>query len=235
MDRKIESYVNIEYDVTKRPLTDYPRKLAIYLANRYDLRGKNLLEAGVGRGEVLMELATLGVECSCIDRDPIAIEQLLKQCKTRGLKIDCILADAEMPLHIRENFYDIIYTKSFLEHLHDPVSFLRNARTKLVPTGIFLNLIPDWESQHTTYFDDITHKTPFTTETIRQVRLLAGLQDIKVEKFRQLPATWKYPILNSLAALISPLVRPRTKSKTLRWSRELMILSTATSPETGDV
>jgi len=227
MNPKIESYVEIEYDVTKRPLTDYPRQLALYLFDRYELRGKKLLEVGVGRGEVLLELAKLGVECTCVDQDPSAIEMLLERCRTRGLKINCILADAEMPLPIPENFYDVIYTKSFLEHLHDPVTFLVDTKTALVSTGFFLMLIPDWESQHTTYFDDITHKTPFTTETIRQAYLLAGLQNIEVEKFRQLPATWKYPILNFLASLISPLIRPRTKSKTLRWSRELMLLATA--------
>jgi len=227
MDPKIESYGEIEYDVTKRPLTDYLRQLALYLFDRYELRGKKLLEIGVGRGEVLLELAKLGVECTCVDQDPSAIEMLLERCKTEGLKINCILADAEVAIPVLENFYDVIYTKSFLEHLRDPVAFLVNAKTALASTGFFLMLIPDWESNFTIYFDDITHKTPFTTETIRQACLLAGLHNIEVEKFRQLPATWKYPILNFLARLISPLIRPRTKSKTLRWSRELMLLATA--------
>lgn len=228
MSRKMDNYVSFEYDIVSHPLTSYPRLLATYLADRFNLNeNTKLLEVGIGPGEVLLELARLGVNCTCIDADQEALNRLSEQCRLRNLHIEMVLADAETPLPVPDCSFDVVYTKSFLEHLSNPVSFLRETRRVLKSNGRIINLIPDWESQYKTFFDDITHITPFTVVTARKTLQFAGFKNIECEKFRQLPMCWAHPMLNRIANCVAPFVRPRTKNKTLRWTRELMILATA--------
>ena len=55
-----------------------------------------------------------------------------------------------------DNCFDVIYHKSLLEHLREPESFMRESYRVLKPGGLFLSLVPDWESNYKTYFDDYT-------------------------------------------------------------------------------
>ena len=92
-------------------------------------------------------------------------------------------------------------------------------------------MVPDWESQHQTFYDDHTHVSPFTIVSLNDIQLLTGFEDVKVSKFRQLPVVWKFPFINYLCALISPFVPVRTEIKFLRWSREIMLLGVGTKPK----
>jgi SAM-dependent methyltransferase len=53
--------------------------------------------------------------------------------------------------------------ESFLEQLREPSCFFSEAFRVLRPGGLLLSLVPDWEANYKTYFDDITHRTPFTS------------------------------------------------------------------------
>ncbi|MCK4822103.1 methyltransferase, partial [bacterium] len=94
-------------------------------------------------------------------------------------------------------------------------------------------MVPDWESVYKTFYEDYTHRTPFTVNSFKGISLINGFDDIKVEKFRQLPFLWSLPWLRSfcsLVALIAP--RPlRPYSKLIRFSQEIMLLSTAVKPK----
>jgi SAM-dependent methyltransferase len=114
-----------------------------------------------------------------------------------------------------------------LEHLHKPDSFLREAHRILRPNGKIICLVPDWESNYKTYFDDFTHRTPFTKPSLEDILKITDFDDVEVYKFRQLPIVWKFPILNLFCALISPFIPVRVNNKFLRWSRELMLVGSA--------
>ena len=83
---------------------------------------------------------------------------------------------------------------------------------------------PDWESQHLHFFDDITHIKPFTKITLENCFKMFGFKDYKIEKFYQLPVSWKFPLLKVLFKIIAPIIPIRSKFKFLRFSKELMIL-----------
>lgn len=125
------------------------------------------------------------------------------------------------------DLFDIVFSKSFVEHLENPMPYFGEAKRVLKPGGILITMVPDWESCYKIYFDDVTHKTPFTAVTLEDCYRMVGLANIHIEKFRQLPLVWRFPIVNLLCGLISPLVPPRTKGNFLRWSRELMLLGVA--------
>ncbi len=94
----------------------------------------------------------------------------------------------------------------------------------LKPGGLLLTLVPDWESNYKIYFDDFTHRTPFTKVALSDAYQMYGFQNVQVFKFRQLPILWRYPIFNYVSMLIAPFVPVRTKTKFFRWSRELMLV-----------
>lgn len=197
MSRQVVGYVAVEYKLGVRPLTDYPRLLANYLFDRFEMEGtKRILEVGCWRGEGIIEFAKLGVICTGVDSDQNALDSIEPRCQELGLKIETIRFDAENVLPFPDASFDIVFTKSFIEHTSNPVSFLKESKRLLTKTGKTINLIPDWESQFKTFYDDVTHITLLTLVGAKQAVIFAVFKNVHSEKFRQLPKCWKYPRLN---------------------------------------
>jgi len=221
----VSDYLKIVYDEGARPYTEYPEKLIHYLFNAFNIKeGMKLLEPGCGRGEHLRLFKNLGVDVYGLDLSPEA--PLF--AKDLNIKV-CDLEKDKLPYP--DNYFDVIYSKSFLEHLRDPSKFLNEAYRVLKPGGLLLSMVPDWESQYKKFYDDYTHVSPFTTISLKNIQLVAGFSSVEVYKFRQLPVVWKYPILNTLCAIVSPFILIRTKIPLLRWSRELMLVGSAKKPK----
>ena len=215
-------YLKVIYDTKSHPLNSYPRKLVMYLIKSFQLKkGDKLLEPGCGRGEFLNEFNNLGLECFGIDLSPLAGSL----CPGIEVKKKIDIENDTWPYP--DNFFDCIYSKSLMEHLYAPDKYLIEAKRVLKPDGKIICLIPDWEANYKTYFDDFTHRTPFTKVSLRDILSITDYKNIIVSKFRQLPIVWKYPILNIFCKLISPFIPVRTQNKFLRFSRELMLIGYA--------
>tara|TARA_X000001036_G_scaffold438208_1_gene485434 strand:+ start:1396 stop:2058 length:663 start_codon:yes stop_codon:yes gene_type:complete len=215
-------YLKIIYDNKSHPKTSYPEKLVKHLFNLFDLKkGQVFLEPGCGRGEFLYEFNKLGLKCHGIDLSNYAGSMTDKIDIIKGFDLE----NDKWPY--QDSFFDIIYNKSLLEHLNKPDKFLTEARRVLKPGGKIICLVPDWESNYKTYFDDFTHRTPFTKVSLNDIYEITDFKNIKVFKFRQLPIVWRFPILNIFCSFISPFIPVRTKNKFLRWSRELMLIGYA--------
>ena len=217
-------YLNIEYDAQSHPKNEYPDRLACYLFERFGMRsGQKILEPGCGRGEFLNGFRKLGMSCFGVDLSPEAGTML------EGVEV--IQTDLERdPLPFEDETFDYIYHKSLLEHLWYPDRFMKEAFRILKPGGSLISLVPDWESNYKTYFDDYTHRTPFTIVSMENIYRMCDFTQVKVVKFRQLPLVWKYPVLNLICATISPFIAVRSKKKILRWSRELMLVGSGIKP-----
>jgi SAM-dependent methyltransferase len=213
-----KNYLSTVYDEESHPYNDYPKNLCSYLFQSFGMaRGMKMLEPGCGRGEFLNNFKDLGLDVVGVDISPEAVEY--------ENNLDVRLCDVEnFPLPFEDNTFDIIYSKSFIEHLYYPEKYLEEAYRVLKPNGILLTLVPDWESNYKIYFDDFTHRTPFTKIALEDAYNMYGFSEVSVFKFRQLPVVWKYPKLNYLCAAISPFIPVRAKNKFLRWSRELMLV-----------
>ena len=213
-----KNYLSVVYDEESHPYGDYPEKLCSYLFQSFDFKkGMKMLEPGCGRGEFLNNFKHLGLDVVGVDISPEAVEFE----NDFEVKL-CDIEKEKLPFD--DNSIDIIYSKSFIEHLHYPEKYLEEAYRVLKPNGIFLTLTPDWQSNYKIFFDDFTHRTPFTTTALKDAYMMYGFRDTSVYKFRQLPIVWKYPMLNYFCALISPLIPVRTENKFFRWSRELMLI-----------
>jgi ubiquinone/menaquinone biosynthesis C-methylase UbiE len=214
----VKNYLSVVYDDKSHPYTDYPKQLCSYLFQSFELKkGMKMLEPGCGRGEFLNNFKELGLDVVGVD---ISAEAANFE---NGLDVKiCDVENEKLPFN--DNTFDVIYSKSFIEHLYYPERYLEEAFRVLKPGGVLITLVPDWESNYKIYCDDFTHRTPFTNVALKDAYEMYGFLEVNVFKFRQLPIVWKYPKLNYLCAAISPLIPVRTKNKFLRWSRELMLV-----------
>jgi SAM-dependent methyltransferase len=218
-------YLDVVYDKEKKPYTEYPSKLVSHLFDLLEMKqGQTILEPGVGRGEHLKLFKNLGLNASGLD-----ISQKSKEYSP-DLKIDIFDADTDHWPY-PDNSFDIVYSKSFVEHLSNPEKYFTEAYRVLKSGGLLLTLTPDWESQYKKFYDDHTHVSPFTIVSLSNIQFMSGFCDVEVSKFRQLPLVWKYPLLNIACSMISPFIPLRIANNTLRWSRELMLLSYSRKPK----
>lgn len=220
----MNDYIKVVYDSEKRPYTGYPYQLAEYLFKRFDLqKGDKLLEPGCGRGEFLKSFKELGLDVYGIDLYESAIEF--------QPEIPIKISDLEKDgFPYPDNYFDVVYSKSLLEHLYEPDKYFCEAYRVLKPGGKLITLVPDWESNYKIYFDDYTHRSPFTVVSLEDIYSLTGFESGSAYKFRQLPVVWKHSYLNIICRIISPFVPVRSKNKFLRWSRELMLVGYGQKP-----
>ena len=226
----MSDYLDIVYDKKLKPLTLYPEQLISHLIDICDIgenKGLILIEPGVGRGEHLRIFKDKGFNVKGIDISERSVEM------SPDLDIDLMDSDG-VTWPYSDNTFDIVYSKSFIEHLQYPDIYLKEAYRVLKPGGKIINLTPDWESGHKKFFDDFTHKTPFTVISLENITKSIGFENVKASAFRQLPVTWKYPIIDFICAIISPFVPVRTENKFLRWSRELMLICTGIKPRSNN-
>lgn len=219
----MKDYLSIEYNIEKKPKTPYPGKLAEYLFNLFKMQaGQTVLEVGSGRGELLEHFKNLGLITYAIDSAPSAQEF----AKKAGANFELYnLSPENLKVPFKGKKFDIIFSKSFIEHLHDPIYFFEWSKARLSRQGKLISLTPDWESNTKIFFDDITHVKPFSIVTLNQILELTDFKGIEVYKFRQLPMTWHNPFIRGLSMITSLISPPRVKQKWFRWSRELMLAS----------
>lgn len=216
-------YISVEYSKDKRPQTAYPAKLAKYLFSRFKMKaGQSILEVGSGRCEVLQQFKLLGMQTYAIDSAFSAKEY----ANVAGINFELYNLSPENSIKpFNGKKFDVIFSKSFIEHLQDPLYFFEWSKNRLGNHGKIISLTPDWESNYKIFFDDITHIRPFTVESISQVLELSDYKEIEVFKFRQLPITWNNSIFLLFSKITSFFTPPRVKQKWFRWSRELMLAS----------
>ena len=207
------------YDESERPKSNYPFLLADRLISVHSIKpGLSLVDLGSGRGEIAIGFAKKGINVYAVDRD----ETFRSEIENAGIKFFAHDIGSG-PLPFEDNSVDIVYSKSFLEHLPNPEPILEECYRILKPNGRILHLVPDWEANYKIYFDDHTHKTPFTMTTMRDLYKICGFEPGEIRRFRQLPVTWKYSFLKLPLDFLSLFIHPRSKNKFLRWTRELMI------------
>jgi len=219
----MSGYVDTVYDEKIRPRTDYPEKLCVYLAVRFQLSpGARILDAGCGRGDFLDGFAKNGFEVYGLDKESGSA----KNTSSSVVK-DCDLEKDSFPFS--DDFFDAVFAKSVIEHLFDPQNFVTECRRVLKPRGRIILMTPDWKSTMSFFFDDHTHRHPYTVQAAKDILDIFGFREAKAELFYQLPVLWKYPSLKIISRILRFFVtpNPRISNKFIRWSVELMILATA--------
>ena len=219
-------YIEIVYSSKNKPFTNYPEKLIKELVKKFNLKSNSkILELGCGRGEFLNEFSKLGMNSFGVDVSDYAINL----CKNAEIKV---LDITKNPLPYDDNSFDIVFSKSFIEHFYYPEQIFKDTLRVLKPSGIFINLTPEWNYIYKSFYEDFTHRTPFTKKSLKDIYLITGFSDVNVESFKQLPILWYNNILIrhflKILSEITRLLVPdyfRMKFKWIRFSKEIMILS----------
>ena len=108
----------------------------------------------------------------------------------------------EQQLPFKDNFFDFVYSKSFVEHFYHPEKIFEESHRVLKLGGKLITLTPDWESIYKIFYEDYTHRTPFTINSLKEIHLIHGYKNVKVERFRQLPIIWKKDGVNYMNIVV---------------------------------
>ena len=216
-------YVNVIYNTKDKPITSYPGKLTRYLFNRYNLKkGQSLLDVGCGRGDFLKGFIDCGLNGYAVDQS----DTVLKYIPELNFKYSNIEEDG---IPFSDQMFDIVYSKSVIEHFYYPEKLMKEIYRVLKPGGIVITLCPSWEYNYKTYFEDFTHRTPFMLTSLRDIQIMSGFSEVNVEYFIQLPIVWKRKWLIPFSKLTNYWAPDFLKDsfKWVKWSKEVMLLSTS--------
>jgi SAM-dependent methyltransferase len=227
-------YLDLKYSPERAPHTAYPDLLARWLLENVYGKAGRLLDLGAGRGDHLAAFSRLGFDVVGVD-----VHERSAELATES-RIETVDLELE-PLPFEPESFDFVFSKSVIEHLRTAASVLSRVRGVVRPGGRIAVMTPSWAHTHKrVFYSEYTHVRPFTQQSLHEALVLAGFDDVRVRTFRQLPFLWRYPLLtpavSALAALplpYRPLHRapwPAAANTLLRFSKEVMLLGTATRP-----
>lgn len=162
--------------------------------SRLALPGRRLLEIGVGSGSLLRAAQQVGFGVMGCDLSNAIASRVNR---TLGIAIHCGLL-SEIPGDRR---LDVIIMNHVLEHVSEPVAFLRDAFRLLAPGGVVHIAVPNvasWEAKlsgWTSY--EPYHLVYFTPDTLRQTVLASGFS-IEDELTHEPFSGWFLAIARSL-------------------------------------
>jgi ubiquinone/menaquinone biosynthesis C-methylase UbiE len=219
-------YARVVYNDKKIPLTKYPAKLVNFLINKFKLKsGSHLLELGPARGDFIKEFSKKNFNIYGVDLSDY-VKEYCPEIKFKSANLE----NEKIPFE--DNFFDVVYTKSFVEHFYYPEKIFLEIFRVLKPGGTIITLTPHWKYMFRYFYEDYSHRTPFTLESLNYIQEISGFKNIQTLNFRQLPITWNikfFIFLTELTRIFLPDFLGK-KFKWVRFSKEIMLLSKAEKP-----
>jgi len=206
-----------------RNSNEYPKLLCSHLFKKFNMKsGDTFLDVGCGVGIQCNNFADLGL-------DVYGVDDIELEDTNNFTYIRAELAKTRIPFS--DNCFDVVFTKSVIEHIVDPEVFLKECKRVLKEGGQLIVLTPDWNTQSDVFYDDPTHVHPYTNTSLKYILELYDFKSVTSEIFTQLPIVWKYSFLN-LFTFLSELIpfsiyKFARKNKNFRFAREKMILARA--------
>tara|TARA_Y100000768_G_scaffold188222_1_gene140999 strand:- start:4752 stop:5762 length:1011 start_codon:yes stop_codon:yes gene_type:complete len=223
-----EEYLDTTYTDFKAPKSGYPFKLIKHIKKNYFKTEGTVLDIGCGFGEQLAGFEAHGYKPSGIDLSPSVLK--LKD------KFDVKVFDLENSnFPYPENHFDFVFSKSVIEHMHQPHHLFDHALKALKPKGKAVIMTPSWEhNMWGPFYIDHTHVTPFTKTSLEDLFVMSGFKNVEVLHFYQLPFVWQSPIFRIIPKIISKLpikyspyykntILPNELNKLVRFSNEVML------------
>jgi predicted TPR repeat methyltransferase len=137
------------------------------------------LDVGCSTGSFMAEARRIGITIEGLEMSSAAIAQT----RSQGLIAHHGAVEAFVP----GRRYAAITAFDFVEHLRDPVAFVRTAASWLVPGGVLAMTLPNIASvsarvmrQHWYFYAVPDHLHYFTPGTVRRLLALANLDDVTV-------------------------------------------------------
>lgn len=106
-----------------------------------DLKGKKILDAGCGYGELLVEIAK-----SCPDSHLYGVDLVdirIKEVSEKSGKIAIKKGDIQEKIPFEDNYFDLVFCTETLEHLKNPDHCLQEIIRVLKKTGFMVLTVPN--------------------------------------------------------------------------------------------
>jgi 2-polyprenyl-3-methyl-5-hydroxy-6-metoxy-1,4-benzoquinol methylase len=140
---------------------------------------RRVLEVGFGQGLMLEQLERLGWHAQGIETD----ERTVRSARERGLDVaQGSLAQQNFP----PQSFDAVLTSHVVEHLHDPIGFVREAKRILRPGGRLIAATPNSDCLTHRRFgpawrglEPPRHIQVFNSASLRAVALKAGFEAVE--------------------------------------------------------
>ncbi len=136
-----------------------------------------LLDFGCGGGKFLAQMHAEGWQVLGVDVSKPVVERI-----QRELRLPALAGDLSAP-ELEGSSFEVITMRQSLEHVHDPLEVLRQARRLLVPGGTLIVWVPNIDSLPFRWFgpawyglDLPRHLAHFTPSTLRRMVVEAGFQ-----------------------------------------------------------
>jgi len=225
----MSNYLKTLYFRKEKGENDYPQKLCDHLIERYigpSNYKRRLLDVGSGKGNHLEGFARRGFLVRGLDNKSECVNA---SCYKVSL---CDIERESFPF--RDNEFDVVFSKSVLEHVFNADNFLLEVHRVLKIGGIAVMMTPDWNTQHEIFWDDYTHVKAWTRKSLQNAMRIKGFINVESILFRQLPILWKYPwlkVLCDITSLLPHSLKWKDKKEEqfrmwIRFSKEKMILAT---------
>ena len=88
--------------------------------------------------------------------------------------------------------YDLIISLAVLEHLNDPTHFIKNIKNLLKKNGYLYLTTPNINFTKNKFYNDYTHKKPYTPESIKSLFVHSKFKNVKVFPGLRLKNKWFY-------------------------------------------
>ncbi len=193
------SYYTGEDDMYGLNLTDKKKTIAIAKIRiteilEYKPNAKSILEVGCGFGDTLLEAKKKGF------KEVAGLEFSKKTvlvCKQKGLKVYSTLPHKK---------YDVIAMYSLMEHLPNPLKFLKKIKPLLAKGGIIIIRVPEM-SVKGPWLSLLDHFWHFTKKSLNKIIEETGLKVIDVFPSGKFEGIQHQGILQSMTAVSRPAVQ----------------------------
>lgn len=145
---------------------------------------KRVLDLGAGYGDFIN---------GAIAEEKWAVDAWDGFTKSLRANVKGIVADIRKPISgLPEQHFDLCFTSNVLEHfsIEEAEMVLEQVKKSLRPGGYFIALQPNFPYCVKTYFDDYTHRTIFTHESLPNFLAAKGFK-ISLVRARYLPFSFK--------------------------------------------
>jgi SAM-dependent methyltransferase len=157
------------------------------------LPGRRMLEIGVGTGSFLQEARERGFEVLGCDLSQAICERVKRE---RGLPMYC----GRLATLAGKGSFDVVVMNHILEHVSDPVAFLRDVNRLLRPDGVAHIAVPNIACLESglpgwTSFEPY-HLTYFKPETLKRAVIASGFS-IEREETHESFSGWFLAVLRT--------------------------------------
>ncbi|MFH1545316.1 MAG: class I SAM-dependent methyltransferase [archaeon] len=139
-----------------------------------DVKGK-ILDVGCSIGAFIL-LDPNRIQGIDIDK------KALEEARKKGLKVQHM--DLRKKFKLKDNEFSAIFSSYTIEHIENPLNMMKEIYRILKPKGRLVLMTTDWIKTHgrskSNFYDDYTHVSPFTIQSLKQIAYDSGFRDYAV-------------------------------------------------------